>query len=131
MAISKEMKDRAAEQLTKRWGDTTSGSGMYGNFFRTDKDFSKWEPGTGKHAMDIVPYFIGAAHPLVKKGKAKPGDWGYVLQIFVHRNVGVNQDTYICPARTLGQPCPICEEGKKHDMGEKETPERKAWTGKL
>jgi len=43
----------------------------------------------------------------------------YYQEIFVHYNVGVNKDAYLCPNRMYGESCPVCEFGRKlHDEGE-------------
>lgn len=36
--------------------------------------------------------------------------WG--IDVYVHQQVGADNQTYLCPAKMLGQPCPICEEQK-------------------
>lgn len=42
----------------------------------------------------------------------EPGDLAYTRHYYVHRGIGPNDDMYICPAKTVGMPCPICEEVK-------------------
>jgi hypothetical protein len=131
MIITEEAKQRAAEELKKRTDESFASrgsSGMYASYFRKDVDISAWDPavGTAKHIADVIPYQIGEKHPKVVTGESRVGAWDYVLVVWVHNNVGVTQDRYICPAFTFKQPCPICEEGRKHDRGQTDE-EKKAW----
>jgi hypothetical protein len=45
--------------------------------------------------------------------------YGYTA--FVHRNIGPDNSTYLCPRKMLNKPCPICEAQKESkDAGENE-----------
>lgn len=44
---------------------------------------------------------------------AKPGSLYYERTFYTHRNVGPNQDVYLCPAKNANQPCAICTYGNK------------------
>lgn len=62
----------------------------------------------------IVPYEIKTnLHPLVKAGKRKVGDFAYNLDIWVHKKVGPGEATVICPSKTYGKACPLCEAADK------------------
>jgi len=63
----------------------------------------------GDKYWSIVPYLCGAQDPEVISGRMKEGDPTYTVGVYVHKNIGPNNDRYICLARTYGQPCPICE----------------------
>lgn len=70
----------------------------------------KEEPG-GRAKMDILPYKVtDPKHPDRddKEEIARPGDLWYKRPYKMHRNVGVNNDTAVCPA-SVGKKCPICE----------------------
>lgn len=41
---------------------------------------------------------------------AKKGTWTANRFISVHANVGPNNDKYCCPAKMIGEPCPICKD---------------------
>ena len=56
------------------------------------------------HEFYIVPYITGKQHPRLAEGKSD-----FTLAVFVHRGIGVNEDSYICLNRTYRKPCPICE----------------------
>lgn len=133
MPYTEEDKRRAAQELqnrTKQSYETKDDLGMYGDIFKPGVSFHQWKPKAGKHYFDIVPYLMTENHPLVVKGKEKAGMWGYVLQIFRHSNVGVGKDQIVCPAKTFGRPCPICEEGQlQRDYIETEA-QKNAWKDK-
>ena len=54
--------------------------------------------------MDIVPFEADEGNPYAEKG-----EWYYERTYWAHRGVGPNNDTYVCPAKSAGLPCPICE----------------------
>ena len=57
--------------------------------------------------LDILPYMVGAGNPF-----ADPGAFSFERTYFVHKSVGPNNDTVVCPA-TGPKPyglCPICEQ---------------------
>ncbi len=61
--------------------------------------------------LDILPYIVkDAAHADRDEeyGIAVPGELWYKRPYFIHKNIGPNSDTIVCP-RTIKQPCPICE----------------------
>jgi hypothetical protein len=83
---------------------------------RVEVDFYK--PKKGRNLIDIIPYTIKTKkHPDVAAGDAEIGDPDYVLDIFVHRFAGPAENTFVCPLRTYGKPCPICEEMKALNEG--------------
>lgn len=40
--------------------------------------------------------------------KGKPSHWA--IDIWVHYRIGVNDNSYLCAEKMLGEPCPICED---------------------
>lgn len=70
------------------------------NFFKVDKP--------GIRLIDIMPYVTK-----LDSKYADAGDLYYERTYWAHRSVGPNQEMVICPAKTLGKPCPICEHRAK------------------
>lgn len=99
----KEMK-QALLNRTKESHDRRDDTGMYKDVFLNIEGLQKWKCKEGVHLIDIIPYRAGDKDP-----NTKPGEWTYLLDLWVHGNVGPNQDSYVCPARTYNAPCPICE----------------------
>src|SRR5574337_1937468 len=100
-AMKQEMADRHKESY-----DRKDDSGRFKSIFIKDavSGITMWKCSEDEHFINIIPYIAGANNPNVK-----PGKFAYNLDIFVHRKVGVNEDSYICLARTYNKPCPICE----------------------
>ena len=61
-------------------------------------------PKEGAVRFDMVPFEVGDGNPCAHKG-----EWYYERTFFVHRGIGPNNETYVCPAKTAKKPCPICE----------------------
>jgi hypothetical protein len=58
----------------------------------------------GVKRFDIMPYIVGKGNPRCDEGL----DY-YERTYYVHRNIGPDNKAYVCPAKTIGQRCPICE----------------------
>ena len=95
------------ESLLRRTEQSHNSRDSYGGFksiFKEGLDVTFWDCREGTHLIDILPYQAGENDPY-----NKPGDYTYVLDVWVHYGVGPNDDSYICLAKTYGKPCPICE----------------------
>lgn len=67
-------------------------------------------PKRGSSALDIVPFYIKTdKHPLVAVGDMKIGQPDFMLDIWVHRRVGVLGLDCVCLKMNYNKPCPICE----------------------
>ncbi len=71
-----------------------------------------WKPKqSGSHTIDVIPYVVTDK---IKRYPdqlrfSSPGKWYFERTYFSHRKIGVNEDTYVCLAKTFGKPCPVCE----------------------
>jgi hypothetical protein len=63
-----------------------------------------FSPKEGTVKLEIVPYVVGDGNPYARKGELY-----YERTFFVHKRIGPNNETYVCPAKTAKRPCPICE----------------------
>ena len=99
---------RAAESYARK--DET---GKFRGILKETEGIKIWRPAEGNHIFDIVPYKTGKHDPRLPAGTPT-----YVLDIWVHYNVGATEDSFVCPARTysakknpfhLNERCPICE----------------------
>ena len=102
-----DLKERLLKRTEESYASKET-SGKYGNIFRAGVKLPLWKPKEGDHLFNVIPYIVGEYDP-----KLKEGEVAYVLDIWVHTNVGVNEDSYVCPARNYGRPCPICERQKE------------------
>lgn len=65
-----------------------------------------FRPQSGVRKLDFLPY-------ITKSNPFTPDPEGYEhfeRTFWIHRNVGVDQYTYVCPAKTVKKKCPICEQ---------------------
>jgi len=95
-----EMKKRQDESY-KRKDDSGKFKSIFNDKFPADKRFKCAE---GEHSLDFIPFVAGPNNPNVKEGKLT-----YILDVWVHNKVGVNEDSYICMNKTFGKPCFIDE----------------------
>lgn len=59
--------------------------------------------------LDVLPYVVeGEGHP----DQLSPGDVWWRLPFGIHRGIGPESITIVCPASLRRGPCPICEEYK-------------------
>lgn len=100
---------------TQQQTDTRDSSGGIGRQSFMDysstglKFFKMGDVGT-YHDINILPWRITTKnHPEVVAGRAKVGDYDYVLDLMVHTRIGPNNGDYICPKKNFGKPCPICD----------------------
>jgi len=101
MAILTQGKYKLAQtKITDR-----ESSGFTKSFLKLPPGVNVYKLKAGKAKIDIVPYVAGKRNPDAEEGMLY---WKMVF--WVHRNIGPNRDTVVCPAKTIGKPCPICEE---------------------
>jgi len=64
-----------------------------------------------QHIVDILPWEAGKDMPFDDQNQpvTEKGDFDYVLDLFVHQNVGKMNQPYVCPYENFNKPCPICE----------------------
>ena len=97
----------AVENSKKGFFRTSVDPGPDTTFFKLEKDVSR--------RIDVIPYVVKSDdNPEANKGD----DW-YERTYWVHKPVGPNNNSYVCPAKTHNKPCPICEKVEElSDAGE-------------
>ena len=101
--------------LSKRYQSSYESKGGNSNSnsvidYRKVDDVEFFSPKEGKNKINIIPYEIKSPnHPLVKKGEMEIGEMDYVMDIWVHKNIGPSETNVICLKNTYGKACPICE----------------------
>ena len=69
----------------------------------------------GVRRIDVIPFIARASNPYADAvGEAYPE-----RTFWAHRYIGANRRDYVCPAKTVNKPCPICdaiaeERNRKH-----------------
>jgi hypothetical protein len=74
------------------------------------KDVPRYQVKEGENRIDIIMYRItNPLNPAVTVNGLEVGELDYYQQLEVHKNIGVNNNQYLCAKRMFGRPCPICE----------------------
>lgn len=87
----------------------------YGSIFIKDKipeGVRFWKPEPGEHLLDVIPFESAGLDP---RGK-KAGKWTYLVDVWVHRNVGSMFDDFVCQVRAFKEPDPMCEYTRMSDL---------------
>lgn len=69
------------------------------------------EEGGSRVSLDIIPYIVTDEKHMNRDDEyevAIPGELWYKKPFFIHRNIGPQKDSVVCPT-TWGKRCPICE----------------------
>jgi len=108
------LRDRFEEGLEEqsKWEyEQRDKSGNFKSIYREGVSLPFWKVTDDEHCLDFLPYFAGPNHPLVRRKRdAKPvGSNVLGLDIWIHRNIGIQENSYVCLLSTYGEPCPICE----------------------
>lgn len=119
----RKKKKKGGSGLQKRHdaGTKKSGGGRFPTIFNKEKvpeGIEFWKCKEGEHLADIVPFEAGPNMPFDDKLQpiSDEGDLDYVLDLFVHTNVGNMKNPYVCPYENFGLACPICEFIKAHRL---------------
>lgn len=94
-----QMADRIAQEKERE-------KKSFKNVFKVEVPIFKEKK--GDTILDVIPYHAGSMDPDVKEG-----NWAFRLPLFVHKNVGVNEEVFLCLNSMYNKPCPICEHRKK------------------
>lgn len=107
-AMREELAKRTQESHERKDGD------VFLKYFLSDSDLPMWKCGVTKddpHIIDIIPFLAGPNFPTgSSKYQIKPGTPVYVLDLYVHQNIGPGEAWIVCPAKNYGKPCPVCED---------------------
>ena len=64
-------------------------------FFKLEKE--------GIRRVAIIPYIVGARNPYFPEGTPH-----YEQTFYIHKNIGVEEQRYLCLKKTVGKKCPVC-----------------------
>ena len=92
------------DEATKKSYESKDSFGEQADYFKKGVKIKKFFPKAGEHLIDIIPFIAGKNHPTISEGKP-----AYVLDIWVHKNVGSDGGAYVCLQKNYKQRCPICE----------------------
>lgn len=132
MAIDRSKMRKALKERQEQSARTAeSGSSNYVPYIKVKElpiPFIKKIP-EGDIVFDIIPFQVSEnflINPETRRPeyRASDDDWYYVLDLWVHGNVGPGNHSVICPKKHLGTSCPICDIADKNkknvEYGDKE-----------
>lgn len=116
MSFRDRMKKRGgSRRLQKRHNaGSKSPGGRFPTIFNKDKipeGVQFWRCTEGDHIIDILPFECGPDMPYNENDEpiTEEGGFDYVIDLFVHMNVGSMNKPFVCPYENFGKECPICE----------------------
>lgn len=111
----KKRKQREEQYGSFRKKIEKRGSSDFTRYLKMPDGAKLLKPKAGKMLLDVLAYRVGAGNPAAEKG------WLWAERtFFVHRNIGPDNAAFLCPAKTLKKPCPVCEHRKSLDPEEDE-----------
>lgn len=82
-------------------------------YLKLPEDVKTFDSNTDQNKVDIIPYIVTDARNLdIEISGIAVGDPWYRKAFYVHRGIGPNEETIVCPT-TVGKKCPICEHVSK------------------
>jgi hypothetical protein len=99
-----------ARSIAKRRAEESTHAGGGGFAVRLPDGVEFYKNEGKKVEWDFIPYVISdKRNPDVLAGRANVGDQADVRAYWSHSNIGPEQKMVVC-LRSVGKPCPICEE---------------------
>lgn len=101
----------AVKENSERQQSKGSGS----SYLKLPKNIKMFFEKEGKISLDIIPYIVNIKNHPDRNEEAKiaiPGYLWYRSSFRIHRNIGADNETIVCPT-SFGRPCPVCEEFKR------------------
>lgn len=97
----------------KKWAETAD-SGFTPTMVKLPEGVGFFSPKkAGTFRLEIIPYEVPANPKGGQNPNAQPGELYYERTYFSHWKIGADERSYVCPAKTTGRPCPICEHRKE------------------
>lgn len=89
----------------KRWREEVRGGSEY---LRVPSGLTMFSSKPGTYRLDFMSFRAGKGNP-----RAEEGEPYFERTIWIHKEVGPNNEWHLCLARTFKKPCPICEHRAK------------------
>src|SRR6266851_506326 len=78
--------------------------GFVASYLKLPEKVKLFKPKTGVMLLDILPYEAGEGNP-----NADEGMLHWERTFWVHRGIGANADSHLCPRLLDKSKCPVCE----------------------
>jgi hypothetical protein len=111
MATKKRAEKREKRKLSARSRTDEHQSGFSPTAFKVPEGVALYKPKAGARRIEIIPFVAGKGNPFADEGQLY-----FERTYWVHRGVGADENTYVCPKKTSGGKCPICDHRAKLAM---------------
>jgi hypothetical protein len=105
--MQKDLMKRTEESMNRKEGDSSS------KYFQPELDFILFRMTTTKddpHLIDIIPFKVGKHFPTHDNRRImQEGEFAYVLDLYVHSNIGPGKFMFVCMAKNYGERCAVCD----------------------
>jgi hypothetical protein len=116
--MSKRKQSRFGSNVVADVQRRESAASNYG-YLKLPKGVNVYKETEGRHKIDIIPYIVSDEHHPDKNEEtqdaANVGNPWYKKPIWVHRAIGADNTSLVCP-KTMGKKCPICEHRAKQQQ---------------
>src|SRR5215469_540855 len=102
MASKFKYHGRSDEDVEKR---AKQSSGRYDSYLTQDVNW--FRPKRGEQIIRLVPWLNENLKDFDEYEEKWGNHWG--IDLIVHRNVGLDNGTYLCLDKMKNEPCPICD----------------------
>jgi len=99
-----QREERGGGYASARERAEKAGSGSRAGYLKLPSGVKLFKPKAGIVLLDIMPFRAGLHNPFADEGMKY-----YERTFFVHRNIGPNEEMVLCPRKTSGGRCPVCE----------------------
>jgi hypothetical protein len=107
----KKAKSNFKGKLVESYKRKKEEKGNFGYLTLKDVEMLKLPEGARSFTLDFLPYIVSSEKHVDRDNEnemAMPGTQWYRSVVKVHKNVGADNESVVCPT-TIGKKCPICE----------------------
>lgn len=79
-------------------------AGFSAPYLKLPEGVTLFKPKKGVMLLDIIPFVAGEDNPYAEEGMIH-----WERTFWVHKGIGANNESYLCPRKNFKQPCPVCE----------------------
>lgn len=110
----KTSRDKIIERANARKNQNIGSKCLSFKALPKDMKVEFFKPSKAVHNLDVIGYVLTDKNNPECDENLEPGYLWYARNYWVHRGIGADDDSIICPAKTWkGERCPVCEYAKQ------------------
>lgn len=114
MAFDRNRFRQGLAESTQQSADTANDRGGFKSYVKKGKRPRYTKIPEGTFVFDVIPYVVEKDFGDIGR-RFTANSLQHNMDLWVHQNVGVNNDQVVCLAKTFGMACPICEEKARRE----------------